>query len=141
MIYADDIIIHNYIDQYTIQVTFDLSRMILEQLNSGLPIVFLFFNSSKCKYMYMLISRKRNPTLPECPLILNNCKLQVLILINILVFCCQRIYPGHHIYMHTICSKSRNILCFLYRKVYNCFNTDTLKQLYISFRSQMEYAC
>ena len=49
---------------------------------------YLSLNSSMCKYM--LISRKRNSTLPECPLILNNCKLKILILLNILVFCCQR---------------------------------------------------
>ena len=38
---------------------------------------FLTLNSSKCKYM--LISRARNPTLPEYLLILNYCKLQMLI--------------------------------------------------------------
>ena len=61
----------------------------------------------------VLISRKMNPTLTECPLIPNNCKLKMMILINILVFCCQNICPGHHIYMHAICSKARYILGFL----------------------------
>ena len=120
-----------------IQVTFDLSRMILEQMNSGLPIIFLL----SIHQIYTLISRKKNPTLPACLFILNNCKLQMLIFVSTLVFCCQKIYPGNHIYMHAICSKARNILGFLYRKFYNCSNTDTLKQLYISFCSQMEYTC
>ena len=35
---------------------------------------FLTLNSSKCEYM--LNSRRRNPTLPECLLILNNCILK-----------------------------------------------------------------
>ena len=41
VIYADDICIIISTNIIIIQVTFDLSGMILEQLNSGLPINFL----------------------------------------------------------------------------------------------------
>ena len=99
----------------------------------------LSFFSSKCKYM--LISRKRTPTLPECPLIPTNCKLQMFILTNILVFCCQKICPGHHIYMHAICSKARNILRrFSLQKIITVLILIHSNSC-ISHRSQMEYAC
>ena len=133
VIYADNICIYRPIyNSSDLQFVHDDIRAIEQWSTNN----FLTLNSSKCKYM--LISRKRNPTLPECPHILNNRKLQMLILINILVICCQKFCRGHYIHMHAICSKARNILGFLYRKYYNCSNSDTLKQLYILFRSQMD---
>ena len=97
---------------------------------------FLNLNPSKCKYM--LISRKRTPSMPDEPLVLGNLPLQRVF--SILVF----YYPKtcHGLLVQATCSKAKKVLGLLYQKFYRCSNTNTLIQLYISLvRPHLEYAC
>ena len=45
-------------------------------------------------------------------------------------------------HVQTTCSKAKKVLGLLYRKFYECSNTETLVQLYLSLvRPHLEYAC
>ena len=100
---------------------------------------YLSLNPSKCKYM--LISRKRTPTVPSAPLLLHNlplCKVNTFKYLGILLS--DNLSWSPHV--HAVCSKARQILGLLYRRFYNFSNSDTLIQLYTSLvRPHLEYAC
>ena len=89
----------------------------------------------------MLISRKRSPTLPDIPLLLDKlplCQVDTFKYLGILLS--EDLSWSPHI--NAICSKARQVLGLLYRRFYNFSNTDTLIQLYTSLvRPHLEYAC
>ena len=100
---------------------------------------FLTLNPSKCKYM--LISRKKFPTVPDMPLLLHNPPLsKVNTFKHLGVLLAEDLAWTPHI--QAICSKARQVLGLLYRRFYNYSNTDTLEKLYMSLiRPHLEYAC
>ena len=98
---------------------------------------FLNLNPSKCKYM--LISRKRIPSIPDEPLILDDLPYKGLMLSSTLVL--YYLKTCHGLLVQAACLKAKKVLGLLYRKFYGCANTDTLVQLYISLvRPRIEYA-
>ena len=135
VIFADDVCIYRSISCSTDYeyVQHDITAM--EQWSAD---NFLTLNPSKCKYM--LISRKRSPTLPNVPLLLHNLPLSKVSTFKYLgILLSDSLSWSPHI--HAICSKARQILGLLYRKFYNFSNSDTLIQLYISLvRPHLEYA-
>ena len=96
-------------------------------------------NPSKCKYM--LISRKRTPSMPDEPLVLGDLPLQRVDAFKYLgVLLSQDMSWSSHV--QATCSKAKKVLGLLYRKFYGCSNTNTLIQLYISLvHPHLEYAC
>ena len=100
---------------------------------------FLNLNPSKCKYM--LISRKRTPSMPDEPLVLGDLPLQRVDAFKYLgVLLSQDMSWSSHV--QATCSKAKKVLGLLYWKFYGCSNTNTLIQLYISLvRPHLEYAC
>ena len=89
----------------------------------------------------MLISRKKSPVTPTVPLLLGNLPLQKVETFKYLgVLISQDMSWSSHI--ETTCSKAKKVLGLLYRKFYECSNTETLVQLYLSLvRPHLEYAC
>ena len=88
----------------------------------------------------MIISRKRETTLPSLPLTINE-------------FVIERVetfkYLGVHIsqnlswspHVKYVCTKAKRILGLLYRKFYNHTTSEAMLQLYISLvRPHVEYA-
>ena len=116
-----------------------MCRMTLKLLRNGLLKTCLNLNPSKCKYM--LISRKRTPSMPEGPLMLGNLPLQKVDSFKYLsVLLSQDMSWSPHV--QAICSRARRVFGLLYRKFYGCSNSHTLIQLYISIvRPHLEYAC
>ena len=99
----------------------------------------LNFNISKCKYM--VVSRKRMPTTPASPVLLNSIPLERVELFKHLglVISSDLSWSNH---ITSICAKAKRILGLLYRHYYNHVERDVLKQLYISLvRPHLEYSC
>ena len=101
---------------------------------------YLTFNMSKCSYM--MISRKRYPTLPPHPLMLNGQTLKKVECFKYLglLLSSDLSWTPH---ITSICSKAKRLLGLLYRRFYNFVeDRNTLKQLYLSLvRPHLEYAC
>ena len=96
----------------------------------------LTFNTSKCSYM--MLSRKRFPTTPLHPLMLNGLHLNKVEYLGVLLSSDLSWTP----HITSVCSKAKQILGLLYRRFYNHAEGDTLKQLYLSLiRPHLEYAC
>jgi len=95
----------------------------------------LAFSSIGC----MVISRKRAPTTPASPILLNGIPLERVELFKHLgvVSSLDLSWSNHTI---SICAKVKRILGLLYRRYYNHVEGDVLKQLYISLvRLHLEY--
>ena len=88
-----------------------------------------------------MLSRKRSPTTPFHPLMLNGLHLNRVECFKYLgVLLSSDLSWTPHI--TSVCSKARQILGLLYRRFYNYAEGDTLKQLYLSLiRPHLEYAC
>ena len=89
---------------------------------------------------YMVISRKRMPTTPASPILLNGIPLERVELFKHLGLASSDLSWSNHITF--ICAKAKRILCLLYRQYYNHVEGDVLKQLYTSLvRPHLEYGC
>ena len=96
----------------------------------------LTFNTSKCSYM--MLSRKRFPTTPLHPLMLNGLHLNEVEYLGVLLSSDLSWTP----HITSVCSKAKQILGLLYRRFYNHAEGATLMQLYLSLiRPHLEYAC
>ena len=95
--------------------------------------------SIKCTYM--LISRKKIPTVPDMPLLLHNLPLSKVNTFKYLgVLLAEDLAWTPQI--QAICSKARQVLVLLYRRFYNYSSTDTLEKLYVSLvHPHLEYTC
>ena len=136
VIFADDVCIYRPI---CCQADYECVQDDISATEQWSSENFLTLNPSKCKYM--LISRKRSPTLPDIPLLLHKlplCQVDTFKYLGILLS--EDLSWSPHI--NAICSKARQVLGLLYRRFYNFSNTDTLVQLYTSLvRPHLEYAC
>ena len=84
----------------------------------------LNFNISGCKYM--VISRKRTPTTPASPILLNSILLErVELFKHFGVVVSSDLSWSNHI--TSICAKAKRILGLLYRRYYNHVEGDVLK--------------
>ena len=86
-----------------------------------------------------MISRKRNPLQPVCPLVLNGENLDKVESYKYLgILLTSDLSWSAHI--SNICAKARQILGLIYRRFYGYADSDTIKQLYISIvRPHLEY--
>jgi len=136
VLYADDLLLFRQISRQEDFTTLQRDIMAIEQwvLDNHLT-----FNTSKCNYM--MLSRKRSPTTPFHPLMLNGLHLNRVECFKYLgVLLSSDLSWTPHI--TSVCSKARQILGLLYRRFYNYAEGDTLKQLYLSLiRPHLEYAC
>jgi hypothetical protein len=135
-LYADDLLLFRPIsdpsDYSTIQR--DMSQIENWSLENSLD-----FNTSKCKYM--VISRKRNPTIPAFPLLLNDTPVERVECFKYLGLLLSSDLSWT---MHTdsVCKKAKKILGLLYRRYYSYVDGDALRQMYISLvRPHLEYGC
>ena len=88
----------------------------------------------------MIISRKRETTLPSLPLTLNGSVMERVETFKYLgVHISQNLSWSTHV--KYICTKAKRILGLLYRKFYNHITSEAMLQLYISLvRPHVEYA-
>ena len=95
----------------------------------------------KAKCSYMMLSRKRFPTTPLHPLMLNGFHLNEVECFKYLgVLLSSDLSWTPHI--TSVCSKAKQIPGLLYRRFYNHAEGATLMQLYLSLiRPHLEYAC
>ena len=86
----------------------------------------LTFSQPKCKYV--IISRKRAPTLPLIPLYLRNTPLERVASYKYLglLLADNLSWSPHTANVYT---KAMKVLGLLYRKFYGCVNSESLKQL------------
>ena len=86
----------------------------------------------------MMLSRKRFPTTPLHPLMLNGLHLNEVEYLGVLLSSDLSWTP----HITSVCSKAKQILGLMYRRFYNHTEGDTLKPLYLSLiRPHLEYAC
>ena len=133
--YADDLLLHR-----EIKCIEDYSKLQqdVNKLASWVDDNKLTLNSKKCKYM--IISRLRKKSVPNCAIQLND---QALERVR------QYKYLGVVItedltwstYISKITSKARKVVGLIYRQFYSMSSTPSLLQLYISLvRPHLEYA-
>ena len=136
VLYADNLLLFRPISQQEDFATLQRDIMAIEQwvLDNHLT-----FNTSKCSYM--ILSRKRFPTTPLHPLMLNGLHLNEVECFKYLgVLLSSDLSWTPHI--TSVCSKAKQILGLLYRRFYNHAEGATLMQLYLSLiRPHLEYAC
>ena len=135
-LFADDVLLYHVIssaEDYTV-----LQEMVssIEQWSTN---NYLYLHPMKCKYM--IVSRKRAPTLPETPLELLGNELERVNSYKYLgVLLTSDLSWSSHV--GNICTKARRVLGLLYRRFYGQTSQSSLKQLYLSLvRPHMEYAC
>ena len=137
VLYADDLLLFCPISKQEDFFTLQRDIVSIEHWTSN---NYLTFNMSKCSYM--MISRKRYPTLPPHPLMLNGQTLKKVECFKYLglLLSSDLSWTPH---ITSICSKAKRILGLLYTRFYNFVgDRDTLKQLYLSLvRPHLEYAC
>ena len=81
------------------------------------------FNATKCKYM--IISRKKQPIIPNSPLVINNCCLERVNFYKYLgVWITSTLNWSTHI--SEICTKARRQAGIIYRKLYDHTSSSTL---------------
>ena len=98
----------------------------------------MFLNVNKCKYM--IISRKRAPTLPKISLTLMSSPLERVSKFKYLgVWLANNLSWSYHI--KETSTKATKMAGMIYRKFYPVCNTATMLQLYVSYiRPLLEYA-
>ena len=134
-LYADDILLYRPI--YTSADYHDLQGDV-NNLCAWTDGNNLKFNATKCKYM--ILSRKKQPIIPNSPLLINNC-------------CLERVNSYKHLgvwitstlnwstHISEICTRARRQAGIIYHKFYGHASNSTLLQLYLTFvRPHLEYA-
>ena len=134
VLYADDILLYRTISSRS---DFNLLQNDIDAISNWASSNFMTFNESKCKLMQ--ISRKRNPTTPISPLLLNGSQLETVPSFKYLgVLISSDLSWSQHI--ESVCSKARKILGLIYRRFYHHADTPTLQRLYVSLvRPHLEY--
>ena len=134
-LFADDFLLYRIITSAADYLLLQEMICIIEQWTSD---NYLSFNTSKCKYM--IISRKRNPPLPDIPLQLCGSALERVDsykYLGVLVSCDL----SWSLHIEFACQKAWRVLGLLYRRFYGQASQDSLKQLYLSLvRPHLEYA-
>ena len=135
VLYADDILLYRSISSSN---DFALLQRDINAISTWASSNFMKFNESKCKFM--LVSRKRNPTISTFPLMLNGLKLETVSTFKYLgVMLSSDMSWLHHI--EGVCSKARKILGLIYRRFYQHADSRTLIHLYTTLiRPHLEYA-
>ncbi len=103
------------------------------------PKNYLYLHPLKCKYM--IISRKKAPTLWESPLQLLGSDLERVDCYKYLgiLLTCDLSWSSH---ISNICAKAHHVLDLLYRRFYGSSTQSSLKKLYLFLvRPHLEYAC
>ena len=128
VLYPDDLLLFRPISQ---QEDFTILQRDIMAIKQWVLDNHLTFNTSKCSNM--MLSRKRFPTTPLHPLMLNGLHL------NKVSWYTSLLDLTH---IRSVCSKAKQILGLLYRRFYNHTEGTTLMQLYLSLiRPHLEYAC
>ena len=133
--YADDILlmkpIRGFNDFIHLQRDIDIIANCIDNLRLSL-------NTAKCKYI--IVSRKKQPTIPLMGLHLNNDILEQVTSYRYLgVLISQRLSWSEHI--QQICSKGRRLVGMLYRQFYKWADPSVLRSIYITcIRPHLEYA-
>ena len=134
-IFADDILMHLEIG---CAEDYDLFQENIEDVSTWIAHQHMFLNVNKCKYM--IISRKRAPTLPKISLILMSSPLERVSKFKYLgVWLVDNLSWSYHI--KETSTKATKMAGMIYRKFYPVCNTATMLQLYVSYiRPLLEYA-
>ena len=100
---------------------------------------FLKFNSKKCKFM--IVSRKRSPTLPSSPIVVDSSPLDKVDSYKYLGVWITSSLNWSALQIDEICLKARRQIGFLYRSLYGYAGGNTFLSLYLSHvRPHLEYA-
>ena len=135
VLYADDMLLYRRIagpDDYT------MLQNDLNSINAWVVQNHLHFNATKCKFM--VISRKRGYH-HQPVLFLETTPLEKVDSFRYLglLISSDLSWSGH---IETICSKARQLLGLLYRRLYHHADPQALFQLYLSLiRPHLEYGC
>ena len=134
-LYADDMMLYCQINSYAdfASLQNDVDRLCVWTNDN-----FLKFNSKKCKFM--IISRKRSPTLPSSPIVVDSSPLDKVDSYKYLgVWITSSL--SWSLQIDDICMKARRQIGFLYRSLYSYAGCDTFLTLYLSHvRPHLEYA-
>ena len=135
LLYADDSMLYRPIctpDDY-IQLQMDIDKLCVWTKNNLMQ-----YNVNKCKYM--IISRRKQPSLPNTPLAVDNAPMDMVSEYKYLgVLLTSSLDWSKHI--TRICKNARQQVGILYRKFYGHCNSSTLKQLYLTYvHPHLEYA-
>ena len=88
----------------------------------------------------MVISRRRDPTLPQSSLTICGVDLEKVDAMKYLGVCISK-NLSWSTHVNSVCSKAKRILGLLYRRFYNHSTSEVMLQLYLSLvRPHMEYA-
>ena len=134
-LYADDVLLFRIINS---PEDFDALQKDVDKVGSWSSANFLALNRAKCKYM--VVSRKRLPSTPPSPLLLEGHPME-----QVKIFKYLGVLLSHDLswceHIQSVCSKARKILGLLYRRFYNNTSSDSFVQLYLSLvRPHLDYA-
>lgn len=135
-LFADDVLLYHCITDNCDFLAVQESINSIEQWSSDNH---LQLNVLKCKTM--TISRKRSPSHPANPLLLNGEALEKVDSYKYLglLLTADLSWSSH---ISGICAKARKILGLVYRRFYGAADQEAIKQLYISIvRPHLEYGC
>ena len=135
-LYADDVLLYSVIEAHPaafIPIQNDISKIAEWSVDN-----YLTLNQSKCKYM--ILSRKRKPTEPSTPLLLDGQPLaQVTSFKYLGVILTNNLSWSEHV--NSVCIRATRLLGLIFRKYYNHASCSSLLQLYKSLvLPHLEYA-
>ena len=126
-LYADDVLLYSVVESNPAAffcVQDDISKIAQWSFDNSLTL-----NHSKCKYM--VLSRKKKPTVPSTPLLLNGQPLAHVTSIKYLgVILTNNVTLSEHV--NSVCTKATRILDLIFQKYYNHASCSSLLQLYKS---------